>query len=81
MGEFLDELKSSPLGVAALRAAVTISLLDGSQSDVVAGLLSTWLDQPNYSAEDYEAFWRIAGLQPDLFLDEAQTALAEPLSA
>ena len=73
VGKFLDELKSSPLGVAALRAAVTISLLDGSESDVVAGLLSAWLDQPNYSAEDYEAFWRIAGLRPDLFLNEAET--------
>ena len=73
VGKFLDELESSRLGVAALRAAVTISLLNGSESDVVAGLLSAWLDQPNYSAEDYEAFWRIAGLRPDLFLNEAET--------
>ena len=72
-GKFLDELKSSPLGVAALRAAVTISLLDRSESYVVAGLLSAWLSQPNYSAEDYDSFWRIAGLRPGLFLDEAET--------
>ena len=73
VGKFLDELKSSPLGTAAIRAAVTVSLLDGSESVVVAGLLSAWLDQPNFSAEDYETFWRIAGLRPDVFLDEAET--------
>ena len=73
IAEFLDPLKAHRLGAAILRAATTIALLDADPSPVVRKtLLSRWLDEQNFHADDFEAFWRIAGLDPDLFLNFAE---------
>ena len=73
VAEFLDPLKQSSLAVATLRSAVTIALLDSPETSTVSrALLIAWVEQPNFSNDDFAAFWRIAEIRPDLFLDVAE---------
>ena len=73
MAEFLDPLKQSSLAAATLRSAVTIALLDVPETRTVSrALLVAWLELPNFSNDDFAAFWRIVGLRPDLVLDVAE---------
>ena len=74
IAEFLDPLKAHRLGAAILRAATTIALITSGTSLILRQtLLYRWLDESNFAVEDFEAFWRLAGLDPDLFLDLAET--------
>ncbi len=71
--EFLDPLKAHSLGAAILRAAVTIALIQtGTSPALRKTLLDKWLDEQNFRGDDFDAFWRIAGLDPDLFLNMAE---------
>ncbi len=73
IAEFLDPLKAHSLGAAILRAAVTIALIQTDTSPALRKtLLYKWLDEQNFRGDDFDAFWRIAGLDPDLFLDLAE---------
>ena len=73
LAEFLDPLKQSSQAVATLRSAVTIALLDSPETPSVSkALLTAWVQQPNFSNDDFAAFWRIAEIRPDLFLDVAE---------
>ncbi len=73
IAEFLDPLKAHSLGAAILRAATTIALIETDTSAVSRQvLLYGWLDEQNFSLGDFDAFWRLAGLDPDLFLDLAE---------
>ena len=74
IAEFLDPLKAHQLGASILRAATTIALITSGTSLILRQtLLYRWLDESNFRVEDFEAFWRLAGLEPDLFLDLAET--------
>ena len=73
IAEFLDPLKSHSLGASILCAATTIALLDDDFSPGFREvLLSKWLSEHNFHAADFDAFWRLAGLDPHLFLDLAE---------
>ena len=73
IAEFLDPLKAHRLGAAVLRTATTIALIEADTSPVLRKtLLSRWLDEQNFRVDDFEAFWRLAGLAPALFLDLAE---------
>ena len=73
IAKFLDPLKTHSLGAAILRAATTIALIEADPLPVVRkALLSRWLDEQNFRADDFDAFWRLAGLDPALFLDLAE---------
>ena len=73
IAEFLDPLKAHSLGAAILRAAATIALIQTNTSPVLRKtLLYKWLDEHNFHGDDFDAFWRMAGLDPDLFLDLAE---------
>ncbi len=73
IAEFLDPLKAHSLGAAILRAAATIALLQTNTPPTLRKtLLYKWLDEQNFRGDDFEAFWRIAGLDPDLFLNFAE---------
>ena len=73
IAEFLDPLNSHSLGASILRAAMTIALIESDPSSVLCEiLLSKWIDERNFYNDDFEAFWRLAGLDPNLFLDFAE---------
>ena len=73
IAEFLDPLKAHSLGAAILRAATTIALIETDSSpEIRKTLLSMWLDEQNFRNGDFEAFWRLAGLDSDLFFNLAQ---------
>ena len=74
IAEFLDPLKAHSVGAAILCAATTIALIEAGPSLVLREtLLSKWLDERNFRVSDFEAFWRLAGLDPNLFLNLAET--------
>ena len=73
IADFLDPLKAHSLGAAILRAAMTIALIESGNSLVLReALLARWLEEQNFSLRDFDAFWRLAGLDPDLFLNLAE---------
>ena len=73
IAEFLDPLKAHSLGAAILRAATTIALIEDDSLPVLRKtLLSRWLDEQNFHTSDFEAFWRLAGLDPELFFKFAE---------
>ena len=73
IAEFLDPLKAHSLGAAILRAATTIALIETDSSpEIRKTLLSMWLDEQNFRDSDFEAFWRLAGLDSDLFFNLAE---------
>ena len=74
IAKFLDPLNTHSLGAAILRAAMTISLIETDSSPVLREtILSKWIDEHNFNEDDFEAFWRLAGLYPALFLNLAET--------
>ena len=73
IADFLDPLKAHSLGAAILRATTTIALVESETSSVCREVvLSRWLEERNFRANDFEAFWRLAGIDPGLFLDLAE---------
>ena len=75
IAEFLDPLKSHSLGCDILCAASTVALLDEDATlEIRQIFLSTWLDQQNFQSSDFDAFWRLARLDPETFLVVGETA-------
>ena len=75
IAEFLDPLKSHSLGCDILCAASTVALLDEDATlDIRQIFLSTWIDQQNFQSSDFDAFWRLARLDPETFLVVGETA-------
>ena len=73
IADFLDPLKAHSLGAAILRATTTIALIESGNSLVLReALLARWLEEQNFSLSDFDAFSRLAGLDPDLFLNLAE---------
>ena len=73
IADFLDPLKEHRLSSAILRAATTIALLDEqTPSALRKTLLARWLDERHFGNDDFEDFWRLAGLDPVLFLNLAE---------
>ena len=69
VAEFIDPFKGQSLGVNILRAAVTTALLDSATSRPARRfLLTRWIAEQNFSRVDFDAFWRIIGLDTDLVL-------------
>ncbi|MCP1605980.1 NACHT domain-containing protein [Pseudomonas citronellolis] len=69
IAEFIDPFSSQPLGVRILRAAATVALLDpGVSRPARRALLTRWINEQNFSSDDFEAFWRIIGLDTELVL-------------
>ena len=73
IADFLDPLKAHSLGTKILRAAVTIALVEtDTQPKLTENLVVRWLDEQNFSSEDFDALWRLAGLDPKLILGVAE---------
>ena len=73
IAEFLDPLKANSLGAQILRAATTISLVEAdTPEDLRYELATRWLDEQNFGSEDFEALWRLAGLDAELVFRIAQ---------
>ena len=73
IAEFLDPLKGHRVGAATLRAALTIALVQqDTELAVRKTILSRWLGERNFGGDDFDAFWRLAGLDPELFLNLAE---------
>jgi len=69
IAEQIDPFSGQSLGVHILRAAVTAALLDSAVSRPARrALLTRWITEQNFSRLDFEAFWRIIGLDVDLVL-------------
>ena len=70
---FLDPLRAHSLGARILRAATTIALVEEHTAQALKRILiERWLDEENFSAEDFDALWRLAGLDAQLFLEVAE---------
>jgi hypothetical protein len=67
---YLDELKGQSLGVQVLRAAVTVALLDTRvERTARRALLERWISEQNFNRDDFNALWRMVGVDIDLFCD------------
>ena len=74
IADFLDPLKAHSLGAAILRAATTIALIETDVSSACRQVLvHRWLEEQNFNIGDFDAFWRLIGLQPNLILDLAES--------
>ncbi|WP_141439905.1 hypothetical protein [Vreelandella titanicae] len=68
LADFVDPYRGQSLGVSILRAAATAALLDPRVgNDARKGLLLRWLCEQNFGASDFEAWWRLIGVDTDLF--------------
>ena len=73
IANFLDPLKAHSLGSAILCAATTIILVESDTTGVhKCVLLHRWLEEQNFHFPDFDSFWRLAGLDPSLFLNLAE---------
>ena len=73
IAEFLDPLKAHSLGASILRAAATISLIETQATTKCRKvIMSKWLEEQNFQVGDFDAFWRLLGIQPDLIFDLAE---------
>lgn len=73
LGQLLDPLQGSDLSVAILKNAATFALLDTAASaEVKVELLEAWLGSQNFSAVDFESYWRLIGYAPALFIGIAE---------
>ena len=73
IAEFLDPLKANSLGAQILRAATTVALVEANTpKDLRQELVTRWLDEQNFGAEDFDALWRMAGLDAELVFGIAQ---------
>lgn len=73
IAEFFDPLKAHSLGAAILRAATTISFIETRASSMCRKVfLSKWLNEKNFRNSDFEAFWRLVGIHPNVVLDLAE---------
>ncbi|MER9650056.1 hypothetical protein [Mesorhizobium sp. M0199] len=64
---FVDPFKGQRLGVAILRAATTIALLDPEvERGARRAILKRWLLEQNFMQDDFDAYWRLIGLDVDL---------------
>lgn len=73
IAEFLDPLKAHSLGASILRSATTISLIETRATTVCRKvIMSKWLEEQNFRAGDFDAFWRLLGIQPALIFDLAE---------
>ena len=73
IAEFLDPLKAHSLGASILRAATTISLIETQATAVCRRvIMSKWLEEQNFHLGDFDAFWRLLGIQPELIFDLAE---------
>jgi len=69
----LDPLQDSDLAVSILRNATTFALVDQEVAPPIKLLLlQRWIGAQNFSPADFEAYWRLLGLAPDLALDVAE---------
>lgn len=67
VAEFLDPFKGQSLGVAILRAATTVALLDPQIGrGARRAILKRWLAEQNFLQPDFDAYWRLIGLDVDL---------------
>ena len=70
----LEPLQDSDLAVSILRNAATFALIDERvHRGVKRMLLERWITAQNFSPSDFEAYWRLVGLSPDLAIDIAET--------
>jgi hypothetical protein len=73
IAEFLDPFKAQRLGVAILRAATTAALLDPEVGRPARrAILGRWISEQNFSPVDFEAYWRIIGLDTELVCQFAE---------
>jgi hypothetical protein len=79
VAEAVDPLRDHGLGVGVLRAAVTAALLDSRvTSGARRAILTRWLGETNFSGQDFEAWWRLIGADPELVLDLIERAWIDP---
>jgi hypothetical protein len=74
IAEFIDPFKGQSLGVRVLRAAATVSMIDGkAPAGARRGLFRRWLGEQNLGPADFDALWRLVGQDGELFCDLAET--------
>ena len=73
LAQFLDPLRGTDQGVAILRAATAVAVLDARISRSVSQLIIiAWLETQNFSGIDAVALQRLMGEAPDIFLDAVE---------
>lgn len=67
IADHIDPFRGQTLGSSIMRAAVTAALLDRAVlRPARRALLTRWLAEQNFSSWDFEAFWRVIGLDSEL---------------
>jgi hypothetical protein len=73
IAEFVDPYRGQQLMVAILRAAATAVLLDVDVArHARAALVERWLHEQNFGETDFEAWWRLVGLDVQTFFSLAE---------
>ncbi len=73
IAEFVDPYCGQQLMVAILRAAATAVLLDvGVAQSARAAVIERWLHEQNFGESDFEAWWRLVGLDVQTFCSLAE---------
>jgi hypothetical protein len=73
LAAFVEPLREQDLLVDLLRAACTISLVDGACGRALKEcLLKAWVHRQNFRSVDFEAFWRLIPTETSAFLRLAE---------
>lgn len=79
ISDLIDPLSGQSLGAAILRAAVTTGLLNPEiERPTRRALVLRWLGEQIFMQSDFDAFWRVIGLDADLLLQVIEDDLGLP---
>lgn len=76
---FFDPLRGQDFGADILRAATTVAMLERDCPETVRRcLIEAWLSAQNFRVEDFQAFWKLIGAEPSLFLEVTREIWLHP---
>jgi hypothetical protein len=69
---FLDPLRGQDSASEILRAATTVAVVDPTCSESLRQcLVEAWVTAQHFRESDFEAYWRLIGLRPETFFENA----------
>lgn len=78
LASFLEPMRGADLGVAILRAAFSVALLEDADNDLATLLLNEWFTAQNFSNAEARTLERLMPHRPALFLDYAEQVWLGP---
>jgi NACHT domain len=69
LANLFDPMQGSDISVSILRFMGTFGIYDSTlPAGLVKWLLGKWVGAQNFSSADFQAFWRLIGCNPDVFI-------------